>query len=203
MLSLEMKLLRKRKILFIGMLLLPLYFVLIRLIIPPDVDLFLFQLIPLLLGWLHLGDKIISMKRCRQFESLFSLGVAPKDMFAGNLLTMGIYYVYVFLIFFPLYLPGISVGSTTELRALFLITCLLMALKGLANYVALLIRRVYLIGWVTMLIFMLAIFGMRHIQAMAEHPYAWMVLPISLIAIAMSYLMAARLSKERIILSSE
>ena len=127
-----------------------------------------------------------------------------KNIFAGNLLTLGLYYVYVFLIFLPLYLPGISqIGFTTELRALFFLACLLMAVKGLANYAALLIKRIHLIQWAVMLIYMLAIFGGRHIQAIAEHPYAWMVLPISLIAIAMSYLMVARLGKERVILSSE
>ncbi|MBT9159117.1 MAG: hypothetical protein AAGB97_03655 [Dehalococcoidia bacterium] len=203
MLYFELKLLRKRKILFIVMLLLPIYFVPISLLIPPDEDLFIVQLIPLIVGWLLSGGNVTSMKRYRQFESLFSLSVAPKHIFGSSLLAQGIYYVYVFLIFLPLYLPGVSIGSLTELRAVFLIACLLMALKGLANYIALLIRRIYLISWATMLIYMLAFFSLGHIQRIVEYPYAWMVLPISLVAIAITYMMTTRLSKERVILSSE
>ena len=200
MLYLEMRLLSKYKLVFISMLVSPIVIAVPVLIIGGNI--FIFQLMPLLVGWLPIGQ-IASMKRYRQFESLFSLGVAPKDIFAGNLLLLGIYYVYTFLVFLPLYVPGIAVGSMAELRALFPVALFLMGTKGLAIYLTMLIRRIYLIQWAGTAVFMLAIFGMRHIQAIAEHPYAWMVLPISLIAIAMSYLMAARLSKERIILSSE
>ena len=200
MLYLEMRLLSKYKLVFISMLVSPIVIAVPVLIIGGNI--FIFQLMPLLVGWLPIGQ-IASMKRYRQFESLFSLGVAPKDIFAGNLLLLGIYYVYTFLVFLPLYVPGIAVGSMAELRALFPVALFLMGTKGLAIYLTMLIRRIYLIQWAGTAVFMLALFGLRHIQAIAEHPYAWMVLPISLIAIAMSYLMAARLSKERIILSSE
>ncbi|MCL0079019.1 hypothetical protein M1O56_05080 [Dehalococcoidia bacterium] len=121
----------------------------------------------------------------------------------GNLLFLGIYYIYVFLIYLPLYLLGIAIGSMTELRILFLLALFLMGTKGLAIYLTMLIRRIYLIQWAGMAVFMLALFGLRHIARIVEHPYVWMVLPISLDAIAISYLMTTRLSKERIILSSE
>ncbi|MCL0099044.1 hypothetical protein M1O16_04330 [Dehalococcoidia bacterium] len=200
MLYLEMRLLSKYKLVFISLLVTPIVIAVPVLIIGGNI--FSLQLIALLVGWLPIGQ-IASMKRYRQLESLFSLGVAPKDIFAGNLLLLGIYYVYTFLVFLPLYVPGIAVGSMAELRALFPVALFLMGTKGLAIYLTMLIRRIYLIQWAGTAVFMLAIFGMRHIARIVEHPYVWMVLPISLIAIAISYLMTTRLSKERIILSSE
>ncbi|MCL0103814.1 hypothetical protein M1O51_04320 [Dehalococcoidia bacterium] len=121
----------------------------------------------------------------------------------GNLLFLGIYYIYVFLIYLPLYLPGIAIGSMTELRILFLLALLLMGAKSLASYLAMLIRRIYLIQGAVLAVYSLPIVGWRYIQPIAEQPYVWMVLPISLGAIAISYLMTTRLSKERMILSSE
>lgn len=198
MLYLEMKLLRKRKIIAIAMVLLPVYSLLISLLIP-DIDPAIMLFLPLLLGWFLTSSTIISMKRYRQFEALFSLSVTPKDILLGNLLFLGIYYICVFVI----YLPRIAIACPIEFRILFLLALLLMAAKGLASYLSMLIRRIHLIQWAVMLAYVGAIFGWRYIQAIAGHPYVWIVLPISLIAIAISYLMATRLSKERVILSSE
>jgi len=200
MLYLEMKLLRKRKIVFIIALFVPIYAILVALLARETIV--FVQMFPLLMGWL-LIDRVASMKRYRQFESLFSLSLTPKDIFVGNLLALGIYYVCIFLIYLPLYLPGISIGSMTELRVLFLLACLLMGLKGLGNYAAMFLRRLYLIGLANMSISLLFIMGWRYILPIADHPYVWAVLPISLIVIAITYLMSARLSKERVILSSE
>ncbi len=198
MLYFELSLIRRRKLAIAVLLFFPIFALLVSLI--GDRGILLLQLTPLLIGWLVIGH-ILSMKRYRQFESLFSLSVTPRDIFMGNLLTLAIYYIYTFLIYLPIYLADI--GCMIELRILFLLVLLLMGTKCLAIYLTMLIRRIYLISWATMLIYMLAFFSLGHIQVIAEHPYAWMVLPISLVAIAITYMMTTRLSKERVILSSE
>ena len=77
MLYFELKLVRMRKILSIIVLLFPIYPVVVALLVRETI--FSFQMLPLMMGWYFIG-RIESMKRYRQFESLFSVSVTPKDI---------------------------------------------------------------------------------------------------------------------------
>jgi len=128
MLYFELKLIRIRKIeamlLFLPPIILSLTF-----FFEVNFDLFFAQLIPFVIGWRLIGSTIIYMKRYRQFEALFSLSVAPKDIFLSNLIALGIYYICIFFICLPLYLTGIPILSMTEFMSLFALVFLLLGAK--------------------------------------------------------------------------
>lgn len=159
-------------------------------------------MLPILMGWLFIG-RVASMKRYLQFESLFAVSITPKDILVSNFLVLGIYYIYVFLIYLPLYLPGITIGSMTELKVLVTLSFFLMGAKSITCYLVMLFRKIYLIQWAVILVYTLAIFGWRYIQTIPEHPYAYMVFLFCVTIIAITFMLTTRLSKERVILSSE
>jgi len=128
MLYFELKLIRIRKIEAM-LLFLPPIILLLTFFFEVNFDLFFAQLIPFVIGWRLIGSTIIYMKRYRQFEALFSLSVAPKDIFLSNLIALGIYYICIFFICLPLYLTGIPILSMTEFMSLFALVFLLLGAK--------------------------------------------------------------------------
>jgi|GEM_PF-3180118 len=200
MLYLDVKLLIKRKILLIVALIFPMYAISVTFIARENI--IIIQILPFLMGWLFIG-RIASMKRYRQFESLFSVSIAPKDILVSNFLLLGIYYIYVFLIYLPIYLSDTTIGSLTEFRVLFTLSFLLMGAKSITCYLVMLSRKIHLIQWTIVLVYTLAIFGWRYIQTIPEYPYLYMIFLFCATIIAVTFMLTTRLSKERIILSSE
>jgi hypothetical protein len=186
--------------LLIASLIFPIYAIFVAFIARENI--IVIQMLPLLMGWLFIG-RVASMKRYMQFESLFAISITPADILVGNLLALGIYYIYVFLVYLPLYLANITICYMTEFRILFILSFLLIASKSIACYLEMLIKKIHIIQWAIILVYTLAILGWRYIQTIPEYPYACKLFFVCFIMIVIIYILTIRLSKERVILSSE
>jgi hypothetical protein len=66
-----------------------------------------------------------------------------------------------------------------------------------------LIKRIYIAEWSKFIVMLLTVFSWNYIKEIAEYSYEWILLFASLIVIAITYVLTSRISKERVILSSE
>ena len=66
-------------------------------------------------------------------------------------------------------------------------------------------RRIYIIEGTMSIVMLLTLFGWHYIREIAKQSqsYVWILLSVSLVVIAITYMLTVRISKESVILSSE